>query len=75
MIDDSGVVQAEVIYRSDRSNSLPEPAIVWAVAGDDDSSAMPPPVDGDHCYTVTVSGVKISGAAQAPYEYAVCVLG
>ena len=26
------------------------------------------PSDGNHCYAVTVAGVKINGAVQTPYE-------
>ena len=30
--------------------------------------------DSNYCYTVKVSGVKINGLVQTPYEYAVCIL-
>ena len=72
--DDSGPVQVEVIARDSGSRRAPEAAIVWAVGGDTDSRLLPAPDDGDECYAVTVSGVRIRGVAQAPYEYAVCVL-
>ena len=66
MSDDDGPVPATIIHRSD--------ALVWAVDGDTDSDPMPAPTDGDHCYTITVNGVRIGGAVQSPFEYAVCVL-
>ena len=79
MPDDEGPVRADVIHRSaaPRPNSrrAPENAIVWAVAGDTDSSLLPPPSGPDHCYTVTVSGVRIGAATQLPYEYSTCLLG
>ena len=64
--DDNGPVPTEIIHR--------DGALVWAVNGDTRSAPWPEPAD-DHCYTVTISGVRVSGAVQAPYEYAVCVLG
>lgn len=79
MSDDDGPVQAEVIHRSPapspNSQSAPETAIVWVVAGDTDSDRMAAPDGFDHCYTVTISGVTVRGAAQDPYEYSTCVLG
>ena len=66
MSDDHGPVPTRIIYRDD--------ALVWAVDGDTDSARLPEPRDGDHCYTVTISGVQVDGTTQAPYEYAVCIL-
>ena len=48
--------------------------VVWAVGGDTDSDPHPAPTDGDDCYIVTVSGVRIDDEIQTPYEYAVCVI-
>ena len=64
--DDSGPVPTEIIHR--------DGALVWAMDGDTGSAPSPEPAH-DHCYTVTISGVRVGGAVQAPYEYAVCVLG
>ena len=64
--DDHGPVPTEIIHR--------DGALVWAVNGDTRSAPWPEPAH-DHCYTVTISGVRVSGTVQAPYEYAVCVLG
>ena len=79
MSDDAGPVQAEVIHRSaaprPNSRSAPETAIVWAVAGDTDSNLLPSPSGPDHCYTVNVSGVRVGGATQHPYEYSTCLMG
>ena len=76
--DDSGSVPVEVLARVNAPGVAlliaPEPVIVWAVAGDTDSQPLSAPTDGDHCYTVTVSGVKIAETVTTPYEYAVCVL-
>ena len=63
----NGPVPTRIIHRDD--------ALVWAVDGDTDSARLPEPRDGDHCYTVTISGVQVDGTTpQAPYEYAVCIL-
>lgn len=66
MSDDDGAVPVRIIHHDD--------ALVWAVDGDTRSDQFPQPTDGDHCYTVTVSGVLVEGVIQTPYEYAVCVL-
>ena len=66
VFDDDGPVPARIIHRDD--------ALVWAVHGDRDSDLLPKFRDGDHCYTVKISGVRIGGTTQAPYDYAVCVL-
>ena len=64
--DDDGPVEARIIHRDD--------LLVWAVHGDTDSARLPEPSDGDHCYTVKISGVQLDGTTQTPYEYAVCVI-
>ena len=69
--DASGAVAVEIL---DRHSNIGEPGIVWAVAGDTNSYLLPLPRGGDHCYAVTVSGVTIDHAVEAPYEYATCVI-
>ena len=66
MSDDNGPVAAEIIHRGH--------VLTWAVAGDTNSTPISAPSDGDHCYTVRITGVQINRATQDPYEYAVCVL-
>ena len=68
---DSGPLAVEILDRDSRAGG---PGIVWAVAGDTNSILLAAPTDGDHCYTVTVSGVRMSGQTQTPYEYPVCVI-
>ena len=51
-----------------------ERAIWWSISDVDGSVRRVGPNDADHCYTVTVSGVRIGGTTQSPYEYAVCIL-
>ena len=51
-----------------------EGGIVWAVAGKTNSQQLSQPTDGDLCYTITISNVRIAGAEQTPYEYATCLL-
>ena len=58
----------------DRDSVVGEPAIVWAVAGDTNSLLLPAPANGDHCYTVTVSGARVGGEVPTPFEYPVCVI-
>ena len=65
---DDGPVPTTIIHRDE--------ALVWAV-GDDDGGrgrGVSVHVDADNCYTVTISGVRIDGAVETPYEYAVCLL-
>ena len=71
MADDSDLLAVEIL---DRDSLVGEPGIVWAVAGDTNSTLLPAPRDGDRCYEVTVSGVRVGGETQAPYEYPVCVI-
>ena len=65
--DHNGVVETTIIHH--------DTALVWAIGGDTRSDLLPEPTEGDHCYTVTISGVRENGAAQTPYQYAVCVVG
>ena len=69
--DDAGATRVEIL---DRDSTVGEPGIVWAVADDTNSNLLPAPTDGDHCYTVSVSGVMIDEETQTPYEYPVCVI-
>ena len=71
VVDDAGTVEAAVINR----DRFVTEAIVWAMDGAADSYLLATGSNGDHCYTVTVVGVRIDSTVQAPYEYAVCVLG
>ncbi len=70
--DRYGSVPLEVIART--SSGVPEETIVWSMYRDVDSSPFSEPLDGDHCYTVTVSNVNVSQIAQSPYQYTTCVL-
>ena len=60
--DDDGPVEADVIHRSPvplaHEIRFPEETIVWALGGDTDSSPLPAPRGGDHCYIVTITGVQ-----------------
>ena len=69
--DEHGPVEVQVI---DRDRFI-ETGIVWAMGGESDSGLLPDPSAGDHCYAVKISGVVVNGAVEAPFEYAVCVLG
>ncbi len=72
MTDESGrSVDVEIIARW---RLLTETTIVWAVAGDTNSSVRAKPTDGEDCYTITLSGVRVGGAVQDPYEYMTCVI-
>lgn len=64
--DDNGAVETTIIHR--------DTALVWAIGGDTQSDLLPEPTDGDHCYTVTISGIRENGAVHTPYQYAVCVV-
>ena len=69
--DDTGPVKAKVIAREP---GIGEPGLVWAVAGDTNSRLVAAPRDGDRCYAVTISGVRIGDEEQPPYEYPVCLI-
>ena len=71
MSDDDGVVETEIIATPALGGDA---AIVWAVDGDTNSGQHPEPSGGDHCYNITISGVRIDGVTQAPYQYATCVI-
>ena len=71
LADDSGVVKTEILARDPGAG---DPGIVWAVAGDTNSTLLPAPKSGDRCYRVTVRGVRIDGEAQPHYEYPVCLI-
>ena len=71
MSDESGPVDIEIIARAEL---LADATIVWAVASDTNSDQHEEPVDGERCYTVTISGVRVEGTVQDPYEYMTCVL-
>ena len=64
--DDDGPVETTIIHRGI--------ALVWAMEGDTRSDLLDTPTGGDHCYKITINGVKENSIVQAPYEYAVCVL-
>ena len=68
--DDSGTIEAAVINR----DRFVTEAIVWAMDGASDSYLLATGANEDHCYTVTIVGVRINSTARAPYEYAVCVI-
>ena len=68
VVDDYGQLSAKVVSASFDS------AIVWRIDGVSDSQLLAQPANGDHCYTVTIRGVRINGTNQTPYEYAVCIL-
>ena len=65
-----GPVQVQILTRA----GFLEGGIVWAVAGKTNSQQLSQPTDGDLCYTITISNVRIAGAEQTPYEYATCLL-
>ena len=71
--DEFGPLEVEIIYRHSSG-------IVWAVNGDTNSYLLSGRrpwyslADSNHCYTVTIGGVKVGDSIQTPYEYAVCIL-
>ena len=67
---DDGPVQVQILIRA----GFLEPGIVWAVAGKTNSQQLAQPTDGDVCYTITISNVRIAGTEQTPYQYATCLL-
>ena len=67
---DDGPVQVQILTRA----GFLEPGIVWAVAGKTNSQPLAQPTDGDVCYTITISNVRIAGTEQTPYQYATCLL-
>ena len=71
VMDDDGPVPIQVISRPPGYYA---PAVVWAVRGDTRSLPFPRPSDGDDCYTVTISEVRINGETLLPFQYATCLL-
>ena len=65
--DSYGAVPAVVIGRQGS-------AIVWSVYGDSNSRELFDPTDGDFCYSITVSNVKIDNIVETPFQYATCLL-
>ena len=51
-----------------------EKSIIWSISPSANSDTRPAPTGSDHCYTVTISGVRINSSLQAPYQYAVCLI-
>ena len=68
--DSYGAVPVIIIDRS----SLFVSGIVWSVYGDWNSHELFDPSDGDFCYTVTISNVKVGGIVETPFQYATCLL-
>ena len=69
--DQDGPIPVDVI---DRNSSSGGRAVVWAVYGDLNSEQFPRFPDGDYCYTVTISNVRVSGTTQVPFQYFTCLL-
>ena len=71
--DQFGPIEIEILSRLSSG-------IVWGMHGNAVSGLLPPRrplrsvADSNYCYTVKISGVRINGSVQMPYEYAVCVL-
>ena len=63
-------VELEIIARE---SGVPTAAVVWVFSDPnaDESSPSRWP-RGDQCYRVTISGARIGGAVQTPYEYVTC---
>ena len=71
----NGPMQVEILERVQSSGLIaPEAAIVFAVGGDTNSSVFATPTNGDECYAVTISGVKMNDAVVAPFDYSPCLL-
>ncbi len=74
VVGETGAALTEIVHRGRATSHLSRPALVWEVADVPSYGTMPEPTGGDDCYTVTVSGVRVGGAVQEPYEYATCLL-
>ncbi|MEZ5246220.1 MAG: S-layer homology domain-containing protein [Acidimicrobiales bacterium] len=76
--DSLGAIGVQVLERIQPTNPssriAPEASIVWAVGGDTDSSLLAAPDNGDECYTVTISGVRVGGATEPAFTYRTCVI-
>ena len=66
-----GPIPVDVI---DRNSSAGGRAVVWAVYGDLNSDQFPRFPNGDYCYTVTISNVRVGGTTQVPFQYFTCLL-
>ena len=51
-----------------------EQSLRWSISPPANSATRPKLSGHDHCYTVTISGVRINGSIQTPYEYASCII-
>ena len=71
VLSNSGDVPVEIL---DRNADIGSPGIVWAMAGDTNSTLLAVPRNGDRCYAVTIDGVLVDGEEQPPYEYPVCLI-
>ena len=67
--DDHGPIQVRILSRA-----IIGRGIVWAVDGKTDSQPLSEPTDGDLCYTITISNVRMAGNTQTPFQYATCLL-
>ena len=78
LTSDTGVVPIEVVNRDGEDSGgyggIDSRALVWEIAGIPDWPPMAEPTDGDECYTVTISGVRVGGVVQTPFEYVTCLL-
>ena len=74
--NDEGAVPLEIVNRNEGTGSggAGSRALVWQLADLEGGQMMPQPTDGDECYVVTISGVRVGGLLQEPYEYETCVL-
>ena len=74
--NDEGAVPVEIVNRNEGTGygGAGSRALVWQVDGGDSYGRLPEPTGGDECYTVTISGVRVGGLVQEPYEYQTCVL-
>ncbi len=75
--NDRGPVTVEILSRDSSfagSRSVPDSSMVWEVTGDADSTPVAGPRQGDLCLTVAVTGVRVEGRVQTPYEYATCII-
>ncbi len=69
--DHVGTLPVTVVSQDDwfREHSL-----TWAVDISAAGVRARRPTDADHCFTVRLDGVRVSGVTQQPFEYAVCVV-
>ena len=76
VVGEGGPLAITVVHRDDRNSRPPgrSPAIVWELEGIGPYESMREPTDGDQCYVVTVSDVKLNTIVKDPYEYSTCVL-